>query len=76
MRKNLLKLKVLNKLILGYFLKVLTNEDPIIDDEPTPGIPTLSAFEHFGEMLKNKYIYKEYIIWKNSNIQRRFNRWI
>lgn len=34
-------------------------------------VPTLSAFEHFGEMLKNKYIYKEYIIWKNSNIQNK-----
>lgn len=22
-------------------------------------------------MLKNKYIYKEYIIWKNSNIQNK-----
>lgn len=39
-----LGIEEISKLILRYFLKILTNENPIIDVEATPGISTLSVF--------------------------------
>ena len=55
------------KMILGYFLRLLTNESIYVDDEHTPGIPTLTAFEYVGGLIKNRYIFVCYNNWKKLN---------
>jgi len=47
----------ITKIVLGYFLRLHTNESTYVEDEPTPGIPTLTAFEYVGGLVKNRYIF-------------------
>lgn len=77
-----LKPKLVSKLLISYFLKVITNETVIVKEIVLPGIPSLTAYAEFGKILKNKYIYNQYIvseeysqgeslsIYKNSNMDR------
>ena len=57
----------ITKIVLGYFLRLLTNESTYVDDEPTPVIPTLTAFEYVGGLLNNRYIFVYYNNWKKQN---------
>lgn len=50
----------ITKFVLGYFIKLLTNESTYVDNEPTPGIPILTAFEFVGFNLK---VYNFYLFW-------------
>lgn len=49
------------KLLLGYLLKILSNENVTIKDVLLPGILALTAYDYFGGVIKNKYMYKQYI---------------
>ena len=51
----------ISDLLLGFFFEILIKENTIVDDIVTPGIPTLIAFEKFGEKLVSKYLYDKYM---------------
>jgi hypothetical protein len=53
--------KVVSKLLISYFLKILTNETVNIKDTTAPGVPAITAYEYFGGVLKNKYVYNHYV---------------
>lgn len=57
----------MSKLLISYFLKVLTNETVTVKEVVLPGIPSLTAYAEFGKILKNRYIYNQYLDWVNNN---------
>lgn len=55
-----LSVDYISDLLLAFFFEILIKENSNVDDVATAGIPTLTAFEKFGEKLVNKYLYKKY----------------
>ena len=51
----------ISNLLLEYFLKVVSKQYIIRRDIETPGLPTLTAFEEFGDICINKYIRSKYV---------------
>lgn len=49
------------KLLLELFMEKLTKETTRVQDIETPGIPTLIAFEEFGNKIVNRYIFLKYV---------------
>jgi len=53
--------EAVSNLLLSYFMSILVNENTIVDEIETPGIPTITAFNDFGKKIVDKFIFNKYI---------------
>ena len=50
-----------SNILLGYFMEILTKDTMTVDENETPGISTLSAYENVGKNIYEKFIYSKYM---------------
>lgn len=65
--QDALGIKAIVDILMSYFMLVLTRENVSVEDNITPGIPTITAYAEFGQRLYNKYIYVKYLEYQKSN---------
>lgn len=62
-------------ILLSYFLYILTNETTTVkvgldNTAETPGVPSVTAYDHMGKEIFNRYLYSLYI---KSDIYKKYN---
>jgi DNA-directed RNA polymerase len=48
-------------ILLAYFLEIISKETITLEENETPGISSITAFERFGRKILDKFIYNRYI---------------